>query len=67
MRKANELLPQYEVARIMGVSRSAVAQKIDAKHLEYQEIGGIRFVPWRAVVQWQKQRAERARKLTEFL
>jgi len=60
-------MPQAEVARQLHVSRSAVAQKITAGTLEYKEVGGTRFVPWRAVVKWAKERAERGRKLQELL
>lgn len=67
MRNGDELIRQAEVSKIIGVTRSAVNRKIDAGFLEYVEIGGIRFVPRRAVKQWQQERAERARKLAELL
>lgn len=67
MYKANELLRQSVVAKLIGVSNAAVNQKIDAKHLEFKLVGGVRFVPYRAVKKWKKERAERARKLLECL
>ena len=65
MRKDDELLRQAEVARVVGVSRSAVAQKIEDKLLESVTVGGLRFVPWRAVRQWQAERSERGRLLQQ--
>lgn len=61
------LYSQVQVAKILGVSRTAVANKIKAGKLEAVTVGNTRFVPKRAIVKWQKQRAERARKLTELL
>lgn len=59
-----QLFTQARAARALGVSRAAVADRIQRGRLETQEVAGNTFVTARGLARWKADRARRAKQLT---
>lgn len=66
MLSPSKLFAQVDVAAMLGVTRQAVANRIAFGKLEFVVVGKTRFVPWRAVQKWHKERSERGQALAEL-
>ncbi len=59
----SELFSQTEAARLIGVSRQAVANRITARTLEVVEVAGSTMVPGREIARWIAERRRRGEAL----
>lgn len=59
------LYTQARVAKLLGVSRSAVADRIREGKMDVLEIEGSTLVTARGFADWKAERARRARILTQ--